>query len=363
MKKIIALILSIFLLASCSNKAPEVDPIIEIDEKYQTMWPQEWDIVAIMHTNVWDIKIRLFKDVIPLASNNFIALAQKWYYNWTSFHRVIENFMIQWGDPTWTWAGWESIFWTPFKDEFNENLKNIPWALSMANAWPGTNWSQFFIIHNAPQPHLNWVHTVFGQVYEWMDTVDKIATMNKEIADPVKTVEKVVINSIDIKEIIDWVESDTSYKWEKMAKNYLSNIEVKEWDTVTLDYELKIEWDNKVVETTFDSDDSFSFITGQWQVIPWFEKALIWMKINSEKEFTLAPKDAYGEYDENQKVSFSKNELLNENKDSLKVWDLAKTQYWDYKISYIWDDVVELDANNPLAWKTLSYRVKILWIK
>ena len=112
----------------------------------QTDRPLENEKTAIMHTSMGDISIRLFADKAPKTVENFVTHAKNGYYNGIVFHRVINNFMIQGGDPTATGCGGESIWGRPFEDEFDVDLHNIRGALSMANAGPGTNGSQFFIV-------------------------------------------------------------------------------------------------------------------------------------------------------------------------------------------------------------------------
>ncbi|MCD4775189.1 MAG: peptidylprolyl isomerase [Candidatus Aegiribacteria sp.] len=117
------------------------------------------------------IELELFPEYAPKTVNNFISLAKDGYYDGITFHRVIPNFMIQGGDPTGTGRGGPGY---NFEDEFDGNpLKHETGSLSMANAGPGTNGSQFFITH-APQPHLNGKHTVFGKVTAGQDVVDTI---------------------------------------------------------------------------------------------------------------------------------------------------------------------------------------------
>lgn len=112
---------------------------------FQTEKPQDGDLVAIMKTTNGTMKIRLFRAEVPSVVNNFIGLAAKGYYDGITFHRVINNFMIQGGDPTATGMGGESIYGEKFDDEFSEKLSNIRGSISMANAGPNTNGSQFFI--------------------------------------------------------------------------------------------------------------------------------------------------------------------------------------------------------------------------
>ncbi len=101
---------------------------------------------AVMTTNHGAITLALFPEIAPKAVENFMSLAKQGYYNDVTFHRVITDFMIQGGDPTGTGAGGESIWGTPFADEFSLEAFNLRGALSMANAGPNTNGSQFFIV-------------------------------------------------------------------------------------------------------------------------------------------------------------------------------------------------------------------------
>ncbi|WP_416150644.1 peptidylprolyl isomerase [Salipaludibacillus sp. HK11] len=152
---------------------------------------------AIIHTNMGAIHLELFPEVAPLAVENFVTLGKEGYYEDVIFHRVIENFMIQGGDPTGTGMGGESAFGEPFEDEFDESVSHQKGALSMANSGANTNGSQFFIVHaEEGTPHLDGGHTVFGQVTEGMDVVDEIATTEVEPGD--RPVEDVVIESVEI---------------------------------------------------------------------------------------------------------------------------------------------------------------------
>ena len=188
--------------------------------------PQQGDTVALMKTNMGDIKILLFPEAAPKAVENFTTHAKNGYYNGIIFHRVIPDFMIQGGDPTGTGRGGESIWGRSFEDEFSVDYHNIRGALSMANAGPSTNGSQFFIVQAKEvdggllsqmeqlsdrgfptecvedyrtlggTPWLDFKHTVFGQVVEGMETVDTIAAVKTGYAD--KPVEDVVILGIDV---------------------------------------------------------------------------------------------------------------------------------------------------------------------
>ncbi len=180
------------------------------------------EALVVMHTTMGDIKIKLFPELAPKAVENFLTHAEEGYYDGIIFHRVIEDFMIQGGDPTGTGMGGESIYGEEFEDEFSMQLFNLRGALSMANAGPNTNGSQFFIVQakqsamteeqlikgNWPEeiakayvemggtPHLDQKHTVFGQVIEGMDVVDEIAAVEKDANDKPKA--EVSIKSIEV---------------------------------------------------------------------------------------------------------------------------------------------------------------------
>ncbi len=126
---------------------------------------------ARMETDKGTMVIELFADKTPITVNNFVFLAREGYYDGIIFHRVIDNFMVQGGDPTGTGTGGPGY---KFGDEFDASLKHDKQGiLSMANAGPGTNGSQFFITHG-PTPHLNGKHTVFGQVAEGLNVLMSI---------------------------------------------------------------------------------------------------------------------------------------------------------------------------------------------
>ena len=138
-------------------------PAMQIDTKKQYK--------ARMETDKGTMVIELFAGKTPMTVNNFVFLAREGYYDGIIFHRVIDNFMVQGGDPTGTGRGGPGY---KFGDEFDSSLKHDKQGiLSMANAGPGTNGSQFFITHG-PTPHLNGKHTVFGQVMEGLDVLMSI---------------------------------------------------------------------------------------------------------------------------------------------------------------------------------------------
>jgi peptidyl-prolyl cis-trans isomerase B (cyclophilin B) len=213
-------------------------PASEID-LIQFEAPKAGDKIAVMTTSMGVMKIRLFPEDAPKTVENFIGLSEKGYYNGIAFHRVVEDFMIQGGDPTGTGMGGESIYSTRegdkglFEDEFSMKLWNFRGALSMANSGPNTNSSQFFIVQRSevtdgeisdmrgiqyPEevvdqyaaiggtPSLDWKHTVFGMVIEGLDVLDEIAAVEvtatadarKELSVPVEPViiENIVIETV-----------------------------------------------------------------------------------------------------------------------------------------------------------------------
>jgi peptidyl-prolyl cis-trans isomerase B (cyclophilin B) len=146
------------------DNAPQMQ--IDTNKKY----------MAKIETNRGIIELELYPNHAPKTVNNFVFLARKGFYDGISFHRVISNFMIQGGDPTGTGAGGPGY---TFEDEVVDNpLTHKTGVISMANAGPNTNGSQFFITHS-PQPHLNGKHTVFGKVVGSQNVVDSIRQGDK----------------------------------------------------------------------------------------------------------------------------------------------------------------------------------------
>ncbi len=133
--------------------------------------------VAVFETSMGSFKIELFEDKVPLTTKNFIDLVNKGFYNGLTFHRVIDEFMIQGGDPSGNGTGGPGY---TIKDEFNKDLKHSgPGILSMANAGPNTGGSQFFITL-VPCPWLDGKHAVFGKVIEGMKVVSAIGKVETD---------------------------------------------------------------------------------------------------------------------------------------------------------------------------------------
>ncbi len=127
-----------------------------------------------LSTNFGDIILELYPEYAPKAVENFIGLTNQGYYDGVIFHRVIRDFMIQWGDPTGTGRGGQSIWKRAFEDEFTFDLTHKRGVISMANAGRNTNGSQFFIVTADDASFLDRKHTIFGRVIEGMSVVDDI---------------------------------------------------------------------------------------------------------------------------------------------------------------------------------------------
>lgn len=233
MKKIIVIgliMLGIVSLSACKkeeavSEESGTEDVIE-GEGIQFELPGEGDTVANLHVKDFGvIKIKFFEEEAPKAVENFITHAKEGYYDGLTFHRVMNDFMIQGGDPSGNGTGGESIWGEAFEDEFSEELFPYRGALCMANSGTNTNGSQFFIVQlkeaddsmiqqmeeaewpetilenyktNGGTPWLWYAHTVFGQVYEGMDIVDAIAKVETDSND--KPEESVIIEKIEIVE-------------------------------------------------------------------------------------------------------------------------------------------------------------------
>lgn len=229
--KVLTLIVLILALAGCGAQGG-VDADAREAAKTpapQLRLPKSGDTIAILSTNLGDMRIRMLTEDAPKAVENFTTHARNGYYEGVIFHRVIPHFMIQGGDPDGTGMGGESIWGAPFQDEFTLSAFNFRGALSMANSGANTNGSQFFIVQagvedigigDAKQteellaangwpaeaakaygavggtPHLDQKHTVFGQLYQGFDVLDKIA--NVAVGEDDKPVEDVVIQKVTI---------------------------------------------------------------------------------------------------------------------------------------------------------------------
>lgn len=242
--------------SSVSSTVSRVNEDADKPVGYQLDLPEEGEEIAVIDTNMGVMKMRLFPNAAPKAVENFTTLAKQGYYNGQIFHRVINDFMIQGGDPTGTGTGGENIWGTDgFEDEFNANLLNIRGSVAMANRGKNTNGSQFFINQKKAESFEGWNyytslynnfrqnqaaflqaygscpnvyritddvkilyeqnggsptldgyysvnqtgHTVFGQIFEGLDVLDAIAAVETD-SNTDKPLTDVVINSITIEQ-------------------------------------------------------------------------------------------------------------------------------------------------------------------
>lgn len=223
MRKMIALFLSLVIMTTMLTGCKKVD---------QFSTPKKGETVAeIVVRDYGSIYVKFFEDRAPKAVENFVTHAKEGYYDGVTFHRIIEDFMIQGGDPTGTGTGGESIWGEPFKDEFTSELQPYRGALCMANSGPDTNGSQFFIVQSAQTyneevlkqietkyqisfnskakklynevggtPWLYKLHTVFGQVYEGYEVLDDIAKVEKTNAETGVPAVEVIIDTVKVVE-------------------------------------------------------------------------------------------------------------------------------------------------------------------
>jgi len=152
----------------------------------------EKENIVCLETTQGNIEIKLWPKIAPKACENFLKHVQNHYYDGVIFHRVIKEFMVQTGDPTGTGAGGESIWKKNFEDEVSAEVAfEKPGLLAMANAGPMTNGSQFFITV-AKTPWLNMKHTIFGEVINGYDIVQKIENTETDYNDRPKKEQKIL---------------------------------------------------------------------------------------------------------------------------------------------------------------------------
>lgn len=291
-------------------------------------------LYAKIHTDKGDILLKLYYDEAPLTVINFISLAEGTmrlggatkangtpFYDNLKFHRVIDNFMIQGGCPLGTGTGGPGY---TFADEFSPELRfNRPGLLAMANAGPGTNGSQFFITH-APTPHLNDKHTIFGEVVESQDVVDKIKK-----GDAIKEIEIIRVgeNAENFKtgqDAFDQKEQAITGKKEVAGKDEQKQIIAKikqKWPnvrhthtgmyfvvteegagetpapgtTISVHYTGRLLENNQKFDSSYDRGEPIKFEVGTGKVIKGWDEALVRMKRGEKRTLIIPPDLAYGE--------------------------------------------------------------------
>lgn len=401
MKKTIIILSFLLLLSSCNNSQQEVTKKIEDTKKenikivkkttkentatwkvqnnnlennkkemvkktIQTAPLEKGDLVAIIKTTNGTMKIKLFNKIVPNTVNNFVGLAQEGYYDGIIFHRVINNFMIQGGDPTWTGMWGESIYGAKFNDEFSDDLRNIKYSVSMANSGENTNGSQFFINEN-DNNYLDNKHSVFGQVIEWKENVDKIAKTKTNPQDkPVKDIKiiKLTIEEYNGSKLVDYKldkkEAIKKYNDHLKAEKEANKDRIlKNWDTVSVNYTLTV--DGKKIDSSLDRGEPFTFTLGKKMVIKGWDEGLLGHKIGDKFKLEVEPKDGYGE----KNMVVPKTEL----KSFIDAWiKLEKggelpTAQWNIKILDSDDKTITIENNNKLAGKKLNFDIEVVDIK
>ena len=228
---IMATLVCAFAFASCAKTQSSLadDPTMPA----QLRTPQLGDTIAEIETSRGVIKMVLYEEQAPLACQNFIALAEKGYYNGVTFHRVVKDFVAQTGDPTGTGRGGESSFGDPFANEYSQKLHHYVGAVGMANPEADENTSQFYFVTGASvstetiekmrelgysdevlagyqtyggQPGLDFKYTVFGQVYEGLDVLGEINGVKTDGSDRPK--KDITINSVTISVYAGTEEAD-----------------------------------------------------------------------------------------------------------------------------------------------------------
>jgi len=325
--KKISFLLVFLLIASC-NKTAEAKTSNR--DKGNTMDSKN-GVFAEIQTAKGNIVLKLEYKKVPLTVSNFVGLAEGTlnndaaplgtpYYDGLKFHRVIEDFMIQGGDPNGTGTGGPGY---SFADEFDATLKHDrAGTLSMANSGPNTNGSQFFITHG-PTPHLDDKHSVFGYVVEGQDVVNKIAQddiMNKVIITRVgDDAQKFQVTQESFDKLAKSIDEENRKKVTEMLQTQVNDIKkkysgltssengimykiltkgsgekAKEGQTARLHYTGTFVTGKKF-DSSYDRDEPISVPIGKNMVIPGWELSIVDMQVGEKRLVAIPPHLAYGE--------------------------------------------------------------------
>lgn len=382
MKNIWILLLLTFTLASCgwvnenSTKNQSNSWTIQETKEVSSQVSQDATVVAVMETSLWDITLELYGNKVPKTVTNFIVHAQNNYYDDVTFHRIINGFMIQWGDPLGTGMWGESIYGPKFDDEFDATLSNVPGTISMANSGPNTNGSQFFINQwnntnlDFNKPDFRSKHAVFGKVIEWMDIVEKIALVPTNPGTWLPN-DNVVIKDIKLFTPLEWeLKSYIISDLEQAKQDAINkNKEISEQknsksaetgDTVWVKYRLT-DMEGNQLDGNIDSSEAFEFSVDQEWIIPGFSNALKGMKVWDKKTVTLTQSEWYGEYDETKTQTVPKDLL----KTFIDAWiklekgNTLPTERGNFIIKDVTDTDVIIDINHSLAGKELNFEIEL----
>lgn len=341
----------------------------DMANNYQTEKFKDGDIGVIMTTTNGKLEIKLFPKDAPKTVLNFLGLAKKGYYDNLIFHRVIKDFMIQWGDPTGTGMWGESIYGKEFEDEFSPNVKNIRGSLSMANAGKNTNGSQFFI-NQKDNNFLDNKHSVFGQVITGLENVDKIASVKTDSND--KPEKEVKIIKMEIVQFasgslkpydFSMEEELKKIEEEKQAKKQENkNRVVKAGDKIAVNYIGKTAVDGKEFDNSYKRGTPIEFEVLSGNMIKGFDEWVVGMKIGEKKTLNIKAKDAYGEYDPTRIQETNKSDLkqFEDAGYKLEVGTKLPTGYGEFEIKEVGKDTVKIDLNHFLASKDLIFEVEMV---
>ena len=341
------------------------------------------DTVATIKTNTGTIRVKLYTDQVPITTTNFIGLAKQWYYDGVTFHRVIPNFMIQWGDPDGTGMGGESIYGWSFEDEFVEWLWNGTGTISMANSGPDSNGSQFFI-NTVDNSLLNNKHSVFWVVVEGFEVAEKISKAKTwENDKPEKEIKMINVTidtynngkyssyDFDKKAALQKVETirqeniekekELQQQQEKLSEEKLKkdkDREAKDGDQVSVNY-IGTTWDWEEFDNSYTRGQPLQFTVGEPWLLPGFQNAVKWLKPGEKKKVTIPAAEAYGKYDETitEEVPLA---VLKENGFDPKEWEMLETVMWEVKVLKVEGETVTVDGNHPLASKDLTFEVELV---
>ena len=367
LKKIFILIFLSAAVVSCTNKNVEETNNLDTNTDTKMANYNEGDVVAVIKTTNGTINILLETEKAPITTTNFIGLAKQGYYDGVIFHRIIKWFMIQWGDPDGTGMGWVSIYWEKFDDEIDASLKNDPYTISMANAGPNTNGSQFFI-NTANNNFLDGKHAVFGRVVEWFENVDKLEKTKTAAGDrPVKETKMI---KVEIKEYkggslknyafdLDSVlaEQNKAKEVEQEAKKTKALVN---GDTVSVHYTLTLE-DGTKIDSSLDRGEAFVFTLWKQMVIKWWDEGLLGHKVWDKFKLEVSPEDGYGL----EEIKIPKTELQSFIDAGVKLekWEILPTGQWDIDIIDSDKDSITIKNTNKLAGKTLFFDIEVIDIK
>lgn len=392
MKKLSILLLSVIFLSACQVTPAEENTSIneeiipeEISQEQETAYQsdvilEDGDIVAEIQTNKGNIKLKLYTDAAPLTTTNFIVHALNDYYKGTTFHRVIDDFMIQGGDPKGNGMGWESVYEWPFQDEFFNKIENNPGTISMANSGPNTNGSQFFI-NEWNNYFLNNKHTVFGKVYEGMDVVNTITQVPLDGESPVKDIiiKDIIIFEYNNEKLENYsVDDIESFKQSAIEKNKIlsekANAQILEQrnakkiqdtdriagsgDVIEVKFEF-VDKEGNVIYSNIDSDFWEQIQIDGQNPIGGLNEVLKGIKLWETQSGTFSPEEAFGPvwFD----IPMKEAKKIEKMGVELKVWSIIPSEVWEYEIIAVKQDSITIKNPHPAAGKQVDYTVELIY--